>query len=246
VSPFAVRTADEVDIRGVRLGSGSPAVVLLHGFLGWHAKPRFGALAERLSSWFTVYAPDLRGHGASGGRCAYGAAEVEDVEAVVRLARDQGGSTVVTVGTSMGGTAALRHAALFGGVDGVVAISAPARWVGHGTKAEDRMVWMMANPRGRAVARAMGVRMADRWDDPEPTEALVGKIAPIPVTFVHGVDDHFFGEEDAWRLYRAAGEPKRLLLASRFGHGTDGFTPAFAERLARQVCSMTGAAAWSG
>ena len=76
--------------------------------------------------------------------------------------------------------------------------------------------------------------MADRWDDPEPTEALVGKIAPTPVTIVHGADDHFFGEEDAWRLYRAAGEPKRPLLASRFGHAEDGFTPGFAERMARR------------
>ena len=41
---------------------------------------------------------------------AFGVDEVEDVEAVVRLARTGGAATVVTVGASMGGTAALRHA----------------------------------------------------------------------------------------------------------------------------------------
>ena len=95
-----MRTSDGVDLVGARLGTGMPAV-LLHGFLGWHAKPRPARLAERLASWFTVYAPDLRAM-ASGGLRAFGVDEVEDVEAVVRLARTGGAATVVTVGASMG------------------------------------------------------------------------------------------------------------------------------------------------
>jgi fermentation-respiration switch protein FrsA (DUF1100 family) len=93
------------------------------------------------------------------------------------------------------------------------------------------MQWFTTTARGRRLVRAAGVRIARRWNDPEAPEDVVHKIAPIPALFVHGRDDHYFDEDEAWRLYRRAGEPKRLLLASRFGHAEDGFTPAFAERL---------------
>jgi alpha-beta hydrolase superfamily lysophospholipase len=59
-------------------------------------------------------------------RWRVGGAEVDDVEAVVRLARKETHAKVVTVGTSMGGIAVLRHAGLIGGVDEVVAISSLA------------------------------------------------------------------------------------------------------------------------
>ncbi len=52
---------------------------------------------------------------------------------------------------------------------------------------------------------------------------------------MHGRDDHYFDEEQAWRLYRAAREPKRLLLAAPFGHAEDGYSPELAELLARRL-----------
>jgi fermentation-respiration switch protein FrsA (DUF1100 family) len=97
------------------------------------------------------------------------------------------------------------------------------------------MQWMTGTPRGRRLARLIGVRLPSTWDRPESPEDVVGKIAPVPLLLVHGRDDHFFDEEEAWRLYRAAGEPKRLLLAGRFGHAEDGFSPELAERIGRFV-----------
>jgi pimeloyl-ACP methyl ester carboxylesterase len=140
---------------------------------------------------------------------------------------------VATVGGSMGGIAVVRHAALVGGVDAVVAISTPARWDGHRSAAVRRMTWLTGSPRGRRLMRAAGVRLPDAWDRPESPEDLVGKIAPVPLLIVHGRDDHFFDEEEAWRLYRRAGQPKRLLLARPFGHAEDGYTVELAERVAR-------------
>jgi fermentation-respiration switch protein FrsA (DUF1100 family) len=89
--------------------------------------------------------------------------------------------------------------------------------------------------RGRRIARTLGVRVAESWGDPESPEEVAGRISPIPLLVMHGRDDHFFDEEQAWRLYRAAGEPKRLLLAAPFGHAEDGYSPASAELLARRV-----------
>jgi fermentation-respiration switch protein FrsA (DUF1100 family) len=79
----------------------------------------------------------------------------------------------------------------------------------------------------------VGVRLPSEWVRPEAPGEVVGKIAPTPVLLVHGRDDHFFDEEEAWRLYREAGHPKHLWLADRFGHAEDGFTPEFADRVGR-------------
>lgn len=237
--PFTVRTEDEIPLVGTRLGTG-PALVLCHGFFGRHRKPRMAAMATSLSRRFTVYTFDFRGHGGSGGLCTYGDLEYLDVEAVVRLARSDLGGPVVTVGVSMGGIAVIRHAALRAGVDVVVAISTPARWDGHPSVAVRRIRRMTDTKRGRRLARLLGVRLSPTWSEPEAPEAVVGRIAPTPLILVHGRDDHFFAEDEVWRLYRRAGNPKRLMLARRFGHAEDGLNPALAELLSRRILAALG------
>jgi pimeloyl-ACP methyl ester carboxylesterase len=238
-APFRVRTEDGIVLVGTRLGTG-PALILCHGFFGGHRKPRVAAMAVALSRWFTVYAFDFRGHGRSGGQCTYGDLEFLDVDAVVKLARTEVPGPVVTVGISMGGIAVIRHAALRGGLDAVVAISTPARWDGHASAAVRRLRWMTDTRRGRRVARLFGVRLSETWSDPEDPEAVVGRIAPTPLILVHGRDDHFFEEDEVWRLYRRAGRPKRLMLARRFGHAEDGLNPALAGLLARRILEALG------
>lgn len=239
--PFRVRTSDGVALAGTRLGDRAVAVVFCHGFLGWHRKHRVVRFCEALARRFTVYAFDFRGHGRSGGESTLGELEVHDVEAVVRLARADGHSTVATVGASMGGVAAVRHAALHGGVDAVVAISTPASWDGHASQAVARMSRITTTTRGRRIGRALGVRIAPGWGSPESPEALAARVSPIPLVVVHGRDDHFFDEEQGWRLYRAAREPKRLLMAGRFGHAEDGYSDALAKLLADRLGALLAA-----
>jgi pimeloyl-ACP methyl ester carboxylesterase len=211
------------------------ALVFCHGFLGWHRKRRLIGFQEALARTFTVYGFDFRGHGGSGGVCAFGGLEHLDVAAVVDRARADGFERVVTFGASMGGIAVIRHAALLGGTDAVVAVSTPSIWTGHETAAVRRLTWLATTRLGRLSMRAAGVRAAPIIEPVEDPVEVVGRIAPTPLVLIHGRDDHFFDEEQAWDLYRAAGQPKRLLLASRFGHAEDGFTPAFAERVASAV-----------
>jgi pimeloyl-ACP methyl ester carboxylesterase len=226
---------------GDRVGEGPVALLFCHGFLGWHRKPRLVAFQEALADRGpAVYGFDFRGHGRSGGLCAFGAREHLDVDAVVRLARSGGFDRVVTVGGSMGGIAVIRHAALLGGVDAVVAVSTPATWDGHQSEAVRRLAWLAAAPMGRRVLRMAGVRASPTLERVEDPVDVVGKIAPTPLALVHGRNDHFFDEEQAWALYRAANRPKRLLLGSRFGHAEDGYDPAFAERVGSMVLDMVG------
>lgn len=238
--PFHAVTADGVELRGDRLGTGDIGLIFCHGFLGWRRKPTLVGFAESLARSFTVYAFDLRGHGESGGLSAFGAMEHLDVDAVLQRAREDGFAKVVTVGGSMGGIAVIRHAALLGGVDAVIAVSTPALWDGHDSDAVRRLAWLTASRAGRSFLRAVGVRVVPAFSRVEAPADLVGKISPTPVVIVHGRDDHFFDEEQAWLLYRRAGEPKRLLLTGRFGHAEDGYTPAFADQVARVVGAVVG------
>jgi pimeloyl-ACP methyl ester carboxylesterase len=235
-SPFSVETEDHVRLAGSRVGTRGPSLVFCHGFLGWHRKVTIVRFVEALASRFVVYAFDLRGHGASGGLCTYGDLEALDVNAVARLARaERPDQPLATLGVSMGGVAVLRHAAIHRGVDAVVAISTPARWDGHRSRAVRQITWLTSTPRGRRWAPRLGVRLAEHAAWTEEPEDLVERIAPTPLVLVHGRDDHYFDEEEAWRLYRRAGEPKRLMLATRFGHAEDGLTPGFAARIAPRI-----------
>ena len=237
-SLLEVRAADGVRLFGHRLGSGPEAVVFCHGFAGWSTKPRLVAVQSVLAERFTVFAFDFRGHGRSEGESSFGMEEHLDVDAAVRFARDHGFERITTVGGSMGGMAVVRHAALLGGVDGVVAISTPATWLGHDSAAVRRLARLTTTASGRAFLRAAGVRVTARPVRGEDPADLVGRIAPAPIAIVHGRDDHYFSEEQAWLLYRRANEPKRLVLASRFGHAEDGYDPAFARRLSDLIGSQ--------
>ena len=245
-TPFLLRTRDGVAIHGTRLGdqgNASPVVVLAHGLMGWHRKPRFARFAEMLSRWFAVYGFDHRGHGASEGVSDFGGAEMADVDAVADLARREGHDRLVTVGTSMGAIAVIRHAALLGGSDMVVAISSLAYWDWHGgahPSARRDFHQRVGTQPGRAALRAWGVRLPEEWQEPESPEEVAGKIAPVPLVIVHGRNDHLFSEDHAHRLFEAAGEPKRLLLSTGFGHAEDGLTPGFARLLARTVGETLG------
>jgi alpha-beta hydrolase superfamily lysophospholipase len=229
-------------LRGHRLGEGRAAVVFCHGFLGWHQKARLVLFEEHLARTFTVYAFDFRGHGESDGLSSLGTKEHLDVEAVVRTARADGFDDVVTFGGSMGGIAVIRHAALLGGIEGVVSISTPATWSGHDSKAIRKAVWLTATRPGRSLLRTSGVRVSPTWERVGAPVDVVDRISPIPLLLVHGRNDHFFDEEQAWMLYRRAGHPKRLLLASNFGHAEDGFTAGFARQISAAVVDILSSA----
>lgn len=238
-SHFSVVSDDGVRLAGTMLGdaTGATGVVLAHGFMGYRHKVKNRLLAQALAKRHRVFAFDMRGHGESDGACTGGAVEHLDVEAVVRFARLQGCRTVVTVGWSLGGIAVVRHAATFGGVDGVIAISTPSHWDST-SKAVRRTTWIFTSAFGRGLARhVMRTRIDLCRDMPPPPVAVVGNI-DAPILIVHGDNDHFFGVEAAHELYAAASEPKQLSIRPGFGHAEDGFNRAFAQELSEQIAAL--------
>jgi uncharacterized protein len=221
-------------------------VLLAHGFAANRRKPAYARLADGLASRLPVLALDLRGHGGSAGWCTLGDREALDVEAGVAWLHAMGHRRVVVVGLSMGGTAVL-HAASNGlEVEGVVTISAPARFRDEPENDPTRRlkrIW--ESPSQRQMMRfGLGVRLAGpaRWRRPEHPVLMAARVR-VPTLVVHGEDDAYFPVADAEGLASAVAGPARLWMEpAGFGHAEDGLTPAFVDALggAIQVALVDG------
>lgn len=235
-----LRTADGVVLAAAHLPGPMESrlsVVLVHGFANWSRSPRVHRFASVLAESAEVIVPDLRGHGRSGGLCTFGVSEPLDIAAAVAAVRP--GRTVVTVGASLGGSAALLHAADHGGVDMVVALSPFAWWGRSDRPGASRVKRWTSTPAGRAVlARAVRTRVAALSSHPpgsaHPAER-VHAIAPARTVIVHDPADHYFGPEHAEALAEAASEPKELWWMPGGGHGTDLMSTDLAGRIIAAV-----------
>ena len=226
-------TDDGVRLSGARLTGppGAPGtVVLVHGFSQSSRVPRIHAFARLLATRMHVIVPDLRGHGASGGLSSMGPKEPLDVKAAVEAADPS--LPVVTVGISLGGAAVLLHGGTFGGVAGVVPISAPAWWGAWDTPATKRIQrYAMTQAGRRFLAVFMRTRIAQVCEGVPHAEEQAANISPAFTLVVADPADHYFAEEHPQTIYRWANEPKDLWLLPGTGHGTDLLTPAFGQRL---------------
>ena len=232
-----VVTDDGVRLAGARLPGPADApgtVVLVHGFSHSSRTPRMHAFAHFLAAGVHVIVPDLRGHGASGGVSSMGPKEPLDVKAAVEAADPA--LPVVTVGISLGGAAVLLHAGTFGGVAGVVSISAPAWWGAWDTPSTRRIERYVMTAAGRRfLALFLRTRIAQVCEGVPHAEEQVAAIAPAFTLVVADPADHYFAEEHPQTIYRWANEPKELWLLPGTGHGTDLLTPDFGHRLLQEL-----------
>lgn len=235
VQPLILYSIDGVRIDAGHLpGPDDLCLILAHGFTGNRRQPRTRRIASVLNRSGGVIALDFRGHGRSAGRSTVGDREVLDVDAAVRHARHLGYRRVGLVGFSMGGVVVVRHAALRGGVDAVVAVSAPARWYYRDTKPMRRVHWAIERPAGRLAARVVKhTRIAPGgWmPEPEPPHEVAGRIAPVPFLIVHGDADPFLPLDHAEQLYDAASDPRELWIEPGYGHAEGAATPGLIRRI---------------
>lgn len=239
----SVVTPDGIPLAGMHYpGAGGPtALTVCHGFTHHIRHPATRTVLAALSRHAPVVAFDLRGHGRSGGRSTVGDREPLDLDAAVAWTREAGYQRVVTVGFSLGGAVALRHAAA-GATrpDGVVAVSPPARWYSRETQPMRRVHWLLEQPHGRLTARLLGVRLDGGWEvvPPSPVE-VAGDIAPIPLLLVHFAGDHYFSAAHASALAASATHAD-LWIEPHAGHGESGTDARLAARIARWALTAAG------
>ncbi|MFD6951135.1 hydrolase [Nocardiopsis sp. TSRI0078] len=239
-------TSDGVDIDAVLLRGAEPrttAVVLANGFTGTYRNPSTRALAEALLPVGDVMAFDFRGHHGSGGLSTVGNAEIHDLEAVAARLRELGYASVSVVGFSMGAAVAIRHAAIYGGMSAVVAVSGPSRWYYRGTRRMRLLHLGIGGRVGRFLLRSFRkVRVIDQHWDPRPAEPreVAGEISPAPLLVVHGDADTYFPVSHATAIHDAAREPRDLWIIPGMGHAERAVTPELAVRIRDWLTERTG------
>lgn len=242
---FRIRTADGVDLSvrvtppiagSSRTARDHVAVVVAHGFSAHAAEANVDAVVDALSdAGFTAVTFDARGHGASGGETTLGVLERHDVAAVVALAREHA-PRVVLVGTSMGGIAALGHAAETGAeLAGVVTVACPAEWRLPRNVRGVLAAFIVTTRFGRSIARSrLGVRVAPSIERGAPPAQVVRSVG-VPVCVVHGTADPFITTRSAELLHANLGGPSKLVLVDGLAHAfepSERVTPAILEAVA--------------
>jgi pimeloyl-ACP methyl ester carboxylesterase len=220
------------------------AIVLAHGFTGAVERPAVRRAVALLARRAGVVSFSFRGHGRSQGLSTVGDQEVLDVQAAVEWARSLGYRRVATVGFSMGGAVALRHAALYGGVESVAVVSAPARWYYRGTVPMRRLHWVVMRPLGRVVGRlGLHTRIDPReWERlPLPPVEAAARLASlgIPLLVVHGDSDPYFPLDHPRSLHAAAGPGhSELWIEAGFGHAENAATDTLIERVGEWLAGV--------
>ena len=168
------KAADGTKLVGHRFGKGTTAVILGHQSNGDLCE--WLPYARRLASkGYFVFAIDFRGHGFSQVRSGAAANRLAaDLTAATKVMRKLGKRKVFLVGASMGGIAALVAGANTSPpVDGVVSVSAPARFMGMNAAA--------TAPRLRTPVLYLAAELDDNagFDFSEDAEEMYAKTAAV-------------------------------------------------------------------
>jgi alpha-beta hydrolase superfamily lysophospholipase len=195
-------------------------VVLVHGIPLSVPNPSDGGypllaskIAERGHATLTF---NMRGTGASEGDFHIGGwyRDIETVMDFVGTSLRDRFEKVFMVGFSAGGALSIEFVARHGGVDGLAACAAPARFTTLFPR-EELFVFL-------EVAKEVGI--IRRFDFPPSPDGFykelednaaidyVGRVNPVPLLLIHGDADTMVPVSDAHQLAEAAGEPKELVV----------------------------------
>ena len=210
--------ADGVKISGWYIPGTQPAgIVLVHGI---HAN-RMAVLPEaKLLSraGYHLLLIDLRGHGRSeGNEVTYGYREAWDVQAVDYLAAVPGVEQVGALGTSLGGAAVARAAALDPRIKVVVIESSYSSLPDAIEDAFDNFSIFPKQPFAPLFVSLVEWKLGFKAEQVDSARDLA-TLSPRAVFILHGTDDGLFPVRHALKMYEAAQPPKELWLIDYLGH----------------------------
>lgn len=215
-------TEDGVRLKGwwIPTADSEKTVIFLHGYAG-SCDPDLKYAPAFHNAGFNVLLFDFRAHGRSGGWItSLGALEVRDCMAAVRFVRAQGSDDIGMLGFSMGGRAALLSAAGNpGAVRAVISDGGPLRLttaISTGL-AEKGLPEFLCKTISYIIVFGMSV-WARQWLFARDPIVQAGKLAPLPVLFIHGDQDPNTGPDELERTAHAAGENAAVWRIPEAGH----------------------------
>ncbi|MEW5960354.1 MAG: alpha/beta fold hydrolase [Chloroflexota bacterium] len=220
VQDISLTTGDGLQLAGWYSPGAQPqAVIVVHGINA----NRMAVLPEAsilAGAGYHLLLLDLRGHGRSqGDQLTYGYREALDVLAAIDyLDRRPEVEQIAALGTSFGGAAVARAAALDPRLQAVIIESSYSSLPDAVDDAFDNLSFFPRQPFaplliGLAERRVgVSIRQVDSARD-------LATLSPRAVMIIHGNDDTMFPPRHAQKMYDAAGEPKELWLIEGLGHG---------------------------
>ncbi|HEX4229826.1 MAG TPA: alpha/beta fold hydrolase [Bryobacteraceae bacterium] len=209
----------------------SKTVVLLHGIAD-SSISSFGFGPLFLGHGYAVLAPDIRGHGQSGGFATYGVLESRDLVQWTEWVRDKTpGSEIYSLGESLGGAIALQS--LHTGAP-FRAVVAECAYSSFGRLARERIDRQTHVPLLSFLVVQTGieyvkVRYGVDLSQANTLAAVAG--ARIPILLIHGLDDRNTDPANSLALAEANPQWVRIWLVPGAGHtGAYKTAPAEFER----------------
>ncbi|HDY65975.1 MAG TPA: alpha/beta fold hydrolase [Phycisphaerae bacterium] len=207
---------DKAQLNPTEKSPSGGTVVILHGLLD--SKASYFRLARRLAKMgYDVVLPDLRAHGASGGRyITFGAKEHRDVKAVLDALVDDGTvrGPIHVFGVSMGASIAIQYAAADPRCKSVMAV-APFKDL---TSIARNFLPLMKTEKYQEVLARAG-EIAD-FDPADASALRAVKKLTCRLLIVHGDSDAIVPFKHGQAIYQAAETPKRLIRVPFIGHST--------------------------
>jgi uncharacterized protein len=224
---FAVKTRDNVELRGWKIRAAQPNVdwiILFHGVSDNRAGV-LGAAELLLRHGFSVVMMDSRAHGASGGDMAtYGWRERYDTVSIAKaLYAGENVRHLFALGVSMGAAIALQSAAVEPRIEAVVAEDpfADLREVSYdyaGLRRWPLLGKTLFRPAAIFALRSMSEAGGFNPDNVSPVKDVVER--PFAVLLICGTRDDTIPCRHAERIYTAVTGRKELWVVSGALHGS--------------------------
>lgn len=194
-------------------------VIFCHGRAGSKA-PDLIYVPQFRQHGFNVLLFDFRAHGESDGdKSSVVYYERRDLLAAIAYLQNRGIKEVGLMGFSMGAAVAIATAPLSEAVRAVIADSgfAELHTILVTYLQQSGILRPLASSLTTLIIGAASLRLRCDLTDADPIR-WVGRIAPRPLLLIHGEQDQGIPVSDAYRLYKAAGDPKELWVAPMAEH----------------------------
>ena len=208
------QAADGLGLAGWKIpaDSSAPWLILCHG-LGTTRSDLLAAAVALHEAGFNLFLFDFRAHGESQGRVtSFGWREQRDVEGALAFLGSQPdvpAKPYGIYGLSMGGAAAIMVAARDERIGAVVVDSIYGDLETSIARHLKLLYSLPRVPFNLMACSTYRLRFGV-WPSQMSPKAVVGRLSPRPILFIHGETDPRMPLEHAKSLYEAAREPKEL------------------------------------